>query len=287
MEHSIARVNDYLQLKNCARGTCYRYSREIRLFLAFSNVQEPDLLAPFHVRNYLLFLLEEGMAPSSCKMTLAVLRTFFNVGLQRPGALNSIPWPKVPIPLPDIWSTDELVKLFSVIRSLRLRTLLLTAYATGMRISEVCHLQVSDIDRARGVIRVRHGKGDKARFVPLPPSLLKHLGEFWQLYRPAKPFLFPGVRSGSPLPNKVPEAGMAQAVSLCGVNKKATPHTLRHCFATHALENGMDLHTLQMILGHASIRTTQRYLHLSTLHISQARSPMDLLNLPSPLEVVR
>ena len=260
--------------------------REARFFVEFTDVLDPLLLEPQHVKDYLLFLLNDDLrSPTTCKMILAVLRTFFSVGLGRPRALDAIPWPRVAWPLPDIWATAELEKLFSAIPDPRLRTLLLTTYATGMRISEACNLQVSDIDRARGVIHVRKGKGNKARLTPLPLRLLTHLEDYWRLVRPVRPYVFPGPRSGLPISNERAAAAMALAVSHSGVNKTATPHTLRHCFATHSLENGMDLHTLQKILGHASIRTTERYLHLSTQHISQAKSPFELLSLPTLKEM--
>lgn len=288
MNSSIARFNEYLQLKNCTPGTIYRYNRDLRHFLEHSGVENPEQLSAHHVRNYLLYLKnDELLSPSTCKNTLATLRTFFKAGLDRPEVLANIPWPKVPSVLPDIWSSEELEQLFAAVPDLRFRTLLLTTYATGMRISEVCHLQSTDIDRARGVIHVHQGKGKKDRLTILSPRLLKHLSDYWYIVRPPRPYLFPGVRSGKPMANKQAEAAMTDAVARCGVQKRATPHTMRHCFATHSLENGMDIHTLQQLLGHASLSTTQRYLHLSTRHISKAHSPFDLLNLPSALEVAR
>lgn len=286
MHDSIARFNDYLKLKNCTSGSIYRYNRDLKAFLAHWGTDDPLRLDSDHVRNYILHLLNEEMAaPSTCKNVLAALRTFFKAGLGRPEVVDGIPWPRVPWTLPDIWSSHELSILFASVTDLRFRTLLLTSYATGMRISETCHLCVTDIDRARGVIHVHLGKGSKDRFTPLSPRLLEHLEAYWRSTRPPLPYLFPGERSGKPMANKRAEAVMAEAVRRCGVNKPATPHTLRHCFATHALENGMDLHTLQRILGHASIRTTQRYIHISTLHISKAKSPFDLLDLPTASEV--
>ncbi len=285
MQDSITRFNEYLQLKNCTPGTIYRYNRDVRHFLEYCGVEASSLLSAHHIRNYLLFLLnDEMLSPSTCKCALATLRTFFKAGLGRPELVAGIPWPRLPQVLPDIWSSDELEQLFAAVSDLRFRTLLLTCYATGLRISEACHLQVSDIDRARCVLHVHQGKGKKDRFTPLSPRLLKHLEDYWRIVRPVRPYVFPGIRSGRPMANKLPEAAMIEAVAQSGVPKRATPHTMRHCYATHSLENGMDIHTLQQILGHASLTTTQRYLHLSLKHISQARSPLELLNLPTASE---
>jgi len=160
MKDSIARLNTYLQVKNCTPASIYRYNRDVRHFLEHCGIEDPQHLEAQLVRDYLLFLMnDEMLSPSTCKNTLAILRTFFKTGLERPDALAHIPWPKVPWTLPDIWTSQELETLFLAIDNLRFQTLLLTAYATGMRISEVCHLQVSDVDRARGVIHVRLGKG--------------------------------------------------------------------------------------------------------------------------------
>lgn len=285
MHPTIARFTQALQLKNVAPGTIYRYQRDLSLCLAHSGILDPNLLDEQHVRAFLLALVQQQrLSPSTVSNVLAALRSFFSLVLERPSALASIPWPRRPSKLPDIWSASELLKLFSAVSDVRFRTLLLTTYATGLRVSEVCRLQVQDIDRARGVIHVRLGKGGKDRLVPLPPRLLKHLEDYWRVVRPPQPYLFPGPRSGRPMPNKTIEAVINDAAFRSGVNKRATPHTLRHCFATHALENGMDLHTLQCILGHSSLRSTERYLHLSLKHISQALSPLFLLDLPTPLE---
>lgn len=285
MEDCLQKFVNYLKLRNCTPGTIYRYKRDVQFLLEHFGVEDPLQLHAGHVQDYLLFLLsDELLSPSTCRATLATLRTFFKVGVGRPEVTANIPWPKVSWCLPDIWTSEELVRLFAATKDLKFRTLLLTAYATGMRLSEVCHLQVTDIDRARGVIHVHLGKGKKDRFTILSPRLLKHLEDYWRMARPPRPYLFPGVRSGLAMPNKMVEAAMVEAVALSGVMKRATPHTLRHCFATHSLENGMDIHTLQVLLGHASIRTTQRYFHLSTRHISQAQSPFELLNLPTALE---
>jgi len=278
MNRHVARMTKKLEIKNLSPETLYRYKRDVERFLDFFPDTHTEDLGEEEVCTYLLFLKEErGLQASAQKHALASLRNFFKFGLRRPDALNQIPWPRLAQTLPDIWSDRELESLFRQAPSLKYRTIFCSLYATGMRLSEACHLSVHDIDRDRRVIHVRGGKGKKDRFVPLSNALLTHLEDYWRAVRPPLPYLFPGDISGRPIRNKMVEAAMTRAVARSGVPKKATPHTLRHCFATRCLEQGMDLHTLQMILGHASFRTTQVYLHLSTKHIADAASPFDLL----------
>lgn len=285
MQASIVLFDRHLKLKNLGKSTIYHYRHDVERFLGFCARQDPPPMTPQalcvdHFCAFLLHLRDRGLSPATRCCTLAALRAFCKEGLRRPELTASIPWPRLPKTLVDIWTPDELSSLFAAVLDPLYQTMMVTAYATGMRLSEVCHLQVGDIQRANGLIHVRGGKGNKDRFVPLSPVLLKVLEQYWLACHPPKPYLFPGPHSAKPLANKRLEAAMAKAVAACGVNKKATPHTLRHCFATHSLEAGMDLHTIQRILGHSSITTTERYLHLSTSHFRNLRSPLELVTIP-------
>jgi len=157
----------------------------------------------------------------------------------------------------------------------RFRVLFTTIYGTGLRISEACQLQTGDIDAQRGVIHVRHGKGSRQRYVTLSPRLLKVLREYWRQERPPLPYLFVG-KSGKPLSATTASAALALATAMAGISKHVTPHVLRHSFATHLLENGTDLRTIQVLLGHKSISSTAIYTRVSTELIAKARSPLDL-----------
>lgn len=283
MSNYVAKMVRTLELRNLSPQTLYRYSRDVERFLNFFPDTPTEKLGKDDVASFVLSLKHQhALSPSAQRHALASLRNFFKHGLERPHELANIPWPRVPKSLPDIWSDQELEALFRATPNLKYRTIFCTLYATGTRLSEACNLTVHDLDRARGLIHIRGGKGDKDRFIPLGRALLTTLEAYWRAIRPPLPYLFPGDISKKPIRNKMVEAAMTKAVARSGVQKKATPHTLRHCYATRCLEHGMDLHTLQMLLGHSSLRTTQIYLHLSTRHIANAFSPFDLLGAIAP-----
>ncbi len=165
-------------------------------------------------------------------------------------------------------------------RSLKHRVVLMLAYGAGLRISEVCSLQVADIDSQRMVIHVRDGKGGKDRYVMLGDRLLAVLREYWRLVKPPGSFLFPGTKGAPHLQPTTVQRMLQTVVATCGFSKRVTPHVLRHGFATHLLEAGTDIRTIQQLLGHASIRTTVRYTQVSTLQIGQTHSPLDRLDFP-------
>jgi site-specific recombinase XerD len=186
-------------------------------------------------------------------------------------------------------SLDEVNRFFEAITSLRHRAILMTAYAAGLRISEVLALRVDDIDSQRMVIRVRQGKGSKDRYVMLSPRLLTLLREYWRAHRRRKvyqpsPWLFPGNVLGRPITDGAVYEACEEACRAAGLEKHVTVHTLRHSFATHLLEAGTDLRTIQILLGHRSLNTTARYLHVATAALQSTQSPLDRLNLPSPEE---
>lgn len=264
-----------LKLRGYRAATIDNYLWYARKFVAFYK-RSPAEMGQAEIRQFLLHLLDdEHIGPASHKAYVAAIRFLYGVTLGRPQEAVQVPWPKVPVKLPDILDSDEVERLFEAVASVQHRAIVMTAYAAGLRISEACGLRVTDIDSKRGVIHVRDGKRGRDRFVMLSPRLLGCLREYWRAVRPKGPELFPGGTAGSIVSPKTVRAALRKAVSKAGIGKRVTPHVLRHCFATHLLEGGTDLRVIQVLLGHGSIRTTARYTQVSTRHIARTKSPLD------------
>jgi len=250
----------------------YYASRFVRQFM-----RPPTELGKEEIRQFLMLLHDRGESASSIKIYVASIRFLFAVTLERPAEVENIPWPRVVQKLPAVVSRAEVEALLGKIEPLVCRMIVMTAYGTGLRISEVLALEARDIDGKAGVIHVRHGKGDRPRFVMLPRRLLETLRGYWRLARPPGPLLFPGQDRSKPLcPDTVRRAVHCAAAAL-GINRRVTMHSFRHSFATHLLESGEDLRTIQVLLGHRSIRNTVRYLQVSTQHLARVASPLDAL----------
>jgi len=239
--------------------------------------RDPEDLGPSEVRAFLLHLKHvRGIGASTLKVTIAALTYLYDRVLHRPEVMSGIPRPKVISRLPAVLSGTEVDELLTAIDSILHRTILLAAYAAGLRISEACALQVADIDSRRMLLRVQRGKGGRERYVMLSRRLLDALRAYYRGTRPAGPYLFPGPHSGSHVDRKTLYHPLAAAAKKIGLDKRVTPHVLRHSFATHLLEAGTDLPTIQALLGHRSIRTTARYTHVSRRRIAGSQSPLDL-----------
>lgn len=266
-----------LKLRRYRSGTVDNYLCNARSFVAFHRRPAAEM-GEAEIRQYLLHLVEERkIGPAGHKMHVAALKFLYGVTLDRPEVAVRVPWPKVPVKLPDILDVGEVDEVLAAIESVKHRVIAMTAYGTGLRISEACSLRTTDIDSKRGVIHVRDGKRGRDRFVMLPQRLLGCLREYWRAVRPTGPELFPGDGKGRVvLPESVRRA-LKKAVVKAGLKKRVTPHVLRHCFATHLLEGGTDIRTIQVLLGHGSIRTTARYTQVSTRHIARTKSPLDRL----------
>jgi site-specific recombinase XerD len=210
-------------------------------------------------------------------MRVAALKFLYTVTLNRPEVVARIPYPKVPRVLLDIPSPGEVAKVLGALRAPKYRMLLCCAYGSGLRVSEACNLCIGDLDSQRMVIHVRAGKGGRDRYAMLSPVLLASLRQYYRTERPEKPFLFPGNTPGTPVRPEGVQTALRIALTHSGVSKRITPHTLRHAFATHSLESGTDLRVIQVLLGHATIRTTTRYVHVSTRLIASTRSPLDAI----------
>jgi site-specific recombinase XerD len=263
-----------LRLKNYALATIDQYLRCADSLLAALPVP-PSKAREQHIRKYLLAMNDKS--PAARKMHVAAIRFLFAVTLRRPKVVATLPYPKVAYRLPDILDATEVHRLLEAVEPPRHRAVLMAAYGAGMRISEACSLLTTDIDSQRGVIHIRQGKGDRDRLVMLSPTLLMALREYWKLYRPPPPVLFPGEKPGTFVSHDAVRYALRTARSKAGITKRISPHGLRHAFATHLLENGADIRTIQVLLGHSSIRSTARYTQVSTAHIKKTPSPLDRL----------
>jgi site-specific recombinase XerD len=257
----------------------------VRQFAEYFH-QRPDQLGPDHVRRFQSHLLQEKkLSPRSVVQRVSALRFLFVKTLKRHHMLEHIPFPKAPRRLPIVLSQEEVGQLIDSARNLFHRAMLMTLYSTGMRRAEMCRLKVEDIDSKRGLIHVRAGKGGRDREVPLTPKLLETLREYWRWMKP-KTYLFPGTvkgwRADVPISDKVPWIACRQAAQLAGITKRVAPHTLRHSWATHLLESGADVRTIQVLLGHTKLEHTIVYLHLSQKHLTAVANPMETIAVSSP-----
>jgi integrase/recombinase XerD len=212
---------------------------------------------------------------------MSALRFFHGTTLGDREAAAQIPLPRKADPLPAILSPDEVKRLLTAVTDLKMRTLLTTVYAAGLRVSEAVALQVGDVDSARMTLHVRAGKGQRDRHVMLSPQLLAILRAHWRRTRPPS-WLFPGLDSSCPITARSVQRACCAAVAAAGLDKSVTVHTLRHCFATHLLEQGVDIRVIQGLLGHRQIASTTRYARVALSTISQVQSPLERLDLGGP-----
>lgn len=276
-ESTRARMVSDLELANYASGTIENYLRCADTFVAH-YMRVPTDLDETDVRCFLLHQRKvKRTGPAGLKMFVAALRFLYARTLQRPEVVETIPWPRVPKSLPVVLAGTEVELVLGGVESMRHRAILSAAYGGGLRISEACHLTCADIDSKRMVLRIRQGKGKKDRYVMLSERLLLLLREYWKAAKPGPERLFPGEDANGFVGADAVRSALRRAVEACGLSKRVTPHVLRHSFATHLLESGADIRTVQVVLGHSSIRTTARYTHISTRHIAAAKSPLDLI----------
>jgi site-specific recombinase XerD len=272
-----------LQRRNYAETTINSYLRTVEEFSRRFN-RSPDRLGPRHIREYQAELFQKRkFSPNTVAQRLSALRFFYTKTLKKVWSIEETPYPKKTLHMPTILSQEEVAQLIDAARPPFHRTLLMALYATGLRRAELARLKVSDVDSKRMVIHVRGGKGRKDRDVMLSPKLLEALREHWRgLQRKPSAWLFPGNRwhtGDTPIDTKVVWNACKEAAQRAGLQKDVHPHTLRHCFATHLLEAGADLRTIQILLGHRDLKETTIYLHLSQRHLHATASPLDSLKL--------
>jgi integrase/recombinase XerD len=274
------RFIDDLRIRNYSPRTIEAYlAGVVRLAKHFGR--SPDLLGPEDIRAFQVHLVQSHVSWSQFNQVVCALRFFYGTTLGRPEQVPFIAFGKRPKTLPTVLSPDEVSRLIQAAPAGRDRVLLQIAYACGLRLSEVLSLQVGDIDSARMVIHVRQGKGNKDRLVPMSLRLLEQLRAYWRQRRP-RTWLFPGHKPEQPLTDGGVQRLFRRVAISAGLTKRCSMHTLRHSYATHLLEAGVDLVTLKSLLGHRTLETTARYLHVSTQRLQQTPSLLDLLVLPQP-----
>jgi len=264
-----------LELAGYADQTRRVYVHSIRDLAQFF-MKPPAELVPDQLRLWVRHLQHTKVGSQRMRQHLAAMKFLYGKTLGRSQDVAFLSWPKDPQRLPVVLSAPQVRKLLDALKTTRMRVFFTTVYATGLRVGEACRLETRDVDAARGVIHVRNGKGRKQRLVPLGPRLLAILRAYWQLERPAAPWMFVS-STGHHLDVCVARKALHLATTAAGIDKRVTPHVLRHSFATHLLESGTDLRVIQVLLGHNSIRTTAGYARVSTGLIAKVRSPLDLL----------
>jgi site-specific recombinase XerD len=279
-----------LQRRNYSQTTVNTYLKVVEDFARHFG-RPPDKLGKEQLRAYQVHLLQERkLGVRTVGLHTAALRFFFCKTLKRMYPVEEVPYPRAPRRLPIILTREEATRLIDSASNLFHRAMLITMYSTGMRRAELCRLKVEDIDSTRMLIHIRQGKGGKDRDVPLSPKTLETLREYWRWMKP-KTYLFPGTVNGSradkPITPKVLWEACREAAQRAGITKAVRPHLLRHSFATHLVEGGADLPTVQALLGHTDLKPTSIYLHLSERHIKAAGTPLDNMELSTPDQVKR
>ena len=283
-------LRDELVRRDYAASTIRSYIQIVDAFRQHTGARL-DRLTPAQLRRYHLFLLEERrLAVGTVVTQICALRFFCRYVLKRCDVREDLPYPKQRLRLPVVLSPDEVQRLIASAKNLYHRTLLLMLYGTGLRRSELLQLKVGDIDSQRMVLRVEQGKGGRDREVPLSATLLTALREYYRWMRP-QTYLFPGTQDGwrtdRPLTSKVVWEAVRFAARAAGINRRVSLHTLRHSYATHLLEAGADLRTIQVLLGHADLTHTTVYLHLSPRHLQAAPNPLEHLHVSTPVVLPR
>ena len=254
-------MTDYLRQKNFTPRTIDSYIHAVKRFAVWLG-RSPEHCDMEDVRRYHLHLIDRKLSNSTINIVQSAIKALFTGVLHREWDDRFSPRPRKMRALPPILSREEALAIVEAPDNLKHKTMLRVLYATGLRVSELCALKISDIDSARMVVHVRRGKGFKDRCVPMSETLLNNLREYWKVHRP-KTALFENEHSGEPLSVRTAQEVFVQAKKKAGVKKPASAHTLRHCFATHLLDAGTDLFHIKAFMGHVGIGTTARYLHLS------------------------
>lgn len=275
MSNEIENMARDLALKGYAETTQQMYLQRVR-HLNTRFERPATELTRDDLRLYVTELQACDKSPSWLCNQLGALLFFFRRTLGRPELVSFISLPKKYSPLPEVLSVKEVNQFLNAIKKPRYQAIAMVLYGTGLRVSEALALKVSDIDGARGVLRVRHGKGNKAREVMLSPELYQWLRQYWARHQPPEPYLFASKSGKLPQANTVREA-FAKAAQAALLKKHVTPHVLRHSFATHLLEQGTDVHVLAALLGHASLQSTARYARVTRQIVRQTPSPLALL----------
>ena len=277
------RMLEELQRRNYSPSTTRGYILAVKQFAEYFG-KSPEKMGAEEIRRFQLHLLnEKKLAPGTVEIRMSALRFLYKKTLKRRDlAYDDLVFPKTPTKLPVVLSPEEVTRLIEAAPNLLYRTLLLVLYSTGIRRTEASLLKVSDIDSERRVIHIRQGKGSRDRDVPLTPKLLEALRQYWRWKKPQN-YLFPSTPGHhgleGPISDKTVWYACKRAAAKAGIKKRIGPHTLRHSFATHLLEGGADLRTIQLLLGHQELKDTIIYLHLSQRHLHAAINPLDQIQI--------
>lgn len=287
MTHLRQRVLEELERRNYSQATAHAYVAAIRRFATHFG-RSPEKLGPSHIREYQLQQFQRDLSPHTVASETAALRFLYNKVLRRRYPLEEAPMPRTHRrSIPMVLSADQVARLIDAAPNLRYRTILMTLYSTGMRRAELCQLRPEDVDKERMVIRIPHGKGDKAREVPLSQKLLDQLRRYYRSERHHNGWMFPSRQSKrpqDPITHKTVWHACRTSALRAGIGKAIHPHTLRHSFATHLLDNGAELPVVQRLLGHDDPRDTMIYLHLSHRTLRAAPNPLETIRLSGDSE---
>ncbi len=272
-------VRRELRLRNYSHRTIKAYLSCLRSFVKFIFPRHPRVVSQQEIRAFLYFMLEERkLTPGTVNQVINALRFLYVELYKQPLMIGDLPRPMQEHKLPDVLNEAETRRLFMSVDNLKHRTMLMLAYASGLRVSELVQLRVEDIDAQRGVIHIRRAKGKRDRYTVLPDSLRSQLSAYWKIYNLGRSgWLFPGQTPSHHLSIRSIQAVLERAVKTAKISKPVSMHTLRHSFATHLLEHGTDIRYIQALLGHQSVRTTEIYTHVSNRALESIRSPLDLL----------
>jgi len=276
VDKCIKQMEQDLAFAKYAKETQAAYLKTARSLLAWAE-RPVEEIGREELRGFVEYLGEKGRSASWLKVKLAAIVFLFVRTLGRPTEVSFIKFPKQHSRLPTVLSLDEVERLLRALRRPLYQAIAMVMYGTGLRINEVLSLEVGDIDGSRGVLRVRHGKGDRARDVKLSEGLYQALRSYWARERPPQPHLFASQRTGRPPAKDTVRAALAEAAEEAGITKPVRPHVLRHSYATHLLDAGMEVRVIQSQLGHNSLQTTMRYTRVSTALVQNMPSPLDLL----------
>jgi len=272
-------VRSEMRLRNYSHKTIKAYTSSLRSFARFFYPRHPRELTNEDIRRFLLHLLAtERRAAGSVNQVFNAVRFLYVDLYEMPLVIDKLPRPQRERKLPDVMSEEEVMGLFQSVRNVKHRVMLMMAYASGLRVSELVSLRIEDLDINRRMIHVRGAKGKKDRYTLLPESMLAPLHWYWQIYNlGTSGWLFPGGTPGFHLSTRTIQSVFEQAARVAGIRKPVSMHSLRHSFATHLLERGTDLRYIQELLGHQSSKTTEIYTHVTTKQIGRIRSPLDFL----------
>ena len=272
-------VRQEMRLRNYSHKTIKSYLSCLRIFTKYISPKHPRDVDSTDIQEFLLYLLEEkDFSASSVNQVFNALRFLYVELYKKPFVIKELPRPQKDSKLPDVLNEDEVLRIFNSVTNLKHKTMLMLAYASGLRVGELVRLKIEDIDGNRGLIHIRSAKGNKDRFTIFPATMRDQLITYWKTYKLGfSGWLFPGNEPQKHLSERSIQAVLQRAVRLNNINKNVSMHTLRHSFATHLLEHGTDLKFIQELLGHKNVKTTEIYTHVSNKVLGKIQSPIDYL----------